>query len=101
MNDKTRQEIEMDFTRAVEQAGELEKLAVDLSKIANSGVASSLLVIKSSWKGSASQSISYEGNKAMNDLYRIADELLRVARNIRETADIVYKAEKSAMKLCF
>lgn len=101
MSYKTKQEIEMDFTRAIDQAAELEKLAVDLSRIANSGVESALLVVKNCWKGSASESMNYEGQKAMTDLYRTADDLMRVARNIRATADIVYKAEKSAMKLCF
>ena len=101
MRCKTRQEIEMEFTRAIDQATELERLAVDLSRIANRGVEPSLLVIRSSWEGGASESISYEGKKAMTDLYRTADNLLRVSRNIRATADIVYRAEKSAMKLCF
>ena len=101
MKYKTRQEIEMDFTRALDQAQELERLAVNLSKIANSGVEPSLLVLKNSWRGSASQSMNLEGNRAMNDMFRIADDLLQVAKNIRTTADIVYNAEMKAMKLCF
>ena len=101
MSQKTRQEIEIDFTRAIDQAAELERLAVDLSRIANSGVDPAMIVIKNSWTGSASQSMPYDTRRAMADIYNAADDLLRVAKNIRTTADIVYKAEKKALKLCF
>ena len=93
---KSKYEIEMDFSRAISQAQELERLAGDLSRIANSGVESALLVLKNSWRGDAGESIELAGKRTTAEIYRTADDLLRVARNIRNTADIVYKAEKSA-----
>ena len=74
---------------------------MDLSLIANSGVESALLVIQNGWRGSASQSMTDAGKNATADIYRTADDLLRVAKNIRATAYIVYKAEKKALKLSF
>ena len=100
MTRKTKYEIEMDFTRAICQAQELERLADDLSRIANSGVETALLVLKNSWRGDAAGSMELAGKKATSEIYRTADDLMRVARNIRSTADLVYRAEKSAVDLC-
>ena len=101
MREKSKYEIEMDFSRAISQAQELEKLADSLSRIANGGYESALLVLKNSWRGEAGESIELAGKRTTADIYRTADDLMRVARNIRSTADIVYKAEKNALKLCF
>ncbi len=101
MNHKTRQEIEMDFTRAIDQAQELEHLALDLSRIASSGVGSAVLVLKNNWRGDAGESMEVSGNRTNADIYRTADDLMRVAKNIRATANIVYNAEKKAVDLCF
>ena len=101
MRQKTKYEIEMDFSRAISQAQELEKLAGNLSRIANGGYEDALLVLKNSWRGDAGQSIELAGRSTTADIYRTADDRLRVAGNIRATADIVYKAEKKAVSLCF
>lgn len=101
MNRKSRQEIEMDFTRAIDQAQELEHLALDLSRIANNGVGAAVLVLKNNWRGDAGESMEVSGKKTTADIYRTADDLMRVAKNIRATADIVYNAEKKAVDLCF
>lgn len=98
---KSKFEIEMDFTRAIDQADELEHLANDLSRIANNGVESALLVLKNSWRGDAGGSMELAGRRTTADIYRTADDLMRVAKSIRQTADIVYKAEIKASNLCF
>ena len=100
MNRKSKYEIEMDFTKAISQAQELERLADDLSRIANSGVGAALLALESSWRGDAAGSMNLAGKKATAEIYRTADDLIRVARNIRSTADLVYRAEKNALDLC-
>ena len=101
MNHKTKNEIEMDFTRAIDQAVELEHLADDLSRIANTGVESALLVLKNSWRGDAGESIELAGKKTKAEIYGTADDLIRVAKKIRTTADIIYRAEKKAADICF
>lgn len=98
---KTKLEIEMDFTRAIDQAIELEHLADDLSRIANNGVESALLVLKNSWRGDAGESMELAGRRTTTDIYRTADDLMRVAKSIRSTADIIYKADLKAADLCF
>ncbi len=96
MKEKSKREIEMDFTKAVNQAQELEALADSLSRIANSGVESALLVLKNNWRGDSGGSIEVAGKKTIAEIYSTADDLLRVAHNIRHTADIVYNAEIAA-----
>ena len=101
MKGKTKNEIEIDFKRAIEQAQELEHLADDLSRAANNGVESALLALKNNWRGDAGGSIELAGRRTISEIYGTADDLMRIARNIRSTADIVYKAEKTAANLCF
>ncbi len=101
LNRKTKQEIEIDYTRACDQASEIERLADDLSRVANSGVEPALLVLKNNWRGDAGGSIELAGRNTSDEIYRTADTLMRVARNIRETAYIVYNAEKAAVEICY
>ncbi len=101
MKGKTKNEIEIDFTRAIEQAQELENLAENLSRVANNGVESALLTLKNNWRGDTGESIELAGRRTISEIYGTADDLMRIARNIRSTADIVYKAEKKAADLCF
>ncbi len=101
MNRKTRNEIEIDFSRAMDQAQELECLAADLSRIANNGVESALLVLKNSWRGDTGESMELAGKRTITEMFSTADDLIRVASTIRKTADIVYKAEKGAMELVY
>ena len=37
------------------------------------------------------------GKRTVEEMFRTADDLIKVARTIRKTADLVYKAEKSAI----
>ena len=101
MKGKTKNEIEIDFTRAIEQAQELENLAENLSRVANNGVESALLTLKNNWRGDTGESIELAGRRTISEIYGTADDLMQIARNIRSTADIVYKAEKKAADLCF
>ena len=101
MEHKTRQQIEIDFSRAMSQAQEIENIADDLSRAANRGAGPALLVLKNSWRGSTGESIELAGSGMNAEIYRTADDLLRIAKSIRSTADIVYRAEKAALSICY
>ena len=101
MRQKTKQEIEIDFKRAIEQAQELEHLAEDLSRVANNEVESALLVLKNNWRGDSGGSIELAGRKTIGEIYGTADDLMQIARNIRSVAEVVYRAEKKAADICF
>ena len=82
MKERTKRQIEMDYTGAM------------------NGVESALLVLKNCWMGDAGGSTELAGEKTVADIYRTADDLIKVANNIRRTADIVYHAEIEAIGLC-
>ncbi len=98
---KSKEEIEIEFSKAIDQATELENLAEDLSRIARGGMESALMILKNNWRGDTGGSIELAGRRTTAEIYSTADDLLRVAKTIRTTADLVYKAEKSAQYLCY
>ncbi len=101
MREKTKYEIEMDYLRAMDQAKELDRLAADLSRIANNGIESAFLILKNNWRGDSNESIELAGRNTTAEIYRTAENLANTARSIRSTANIVYRAEKSALNLIY
>lgn len=101
MSHRTKEEIEIDFSRAICQAQELEEIAGQLSMIANAHIENAIKMLESSWKGENANLIEEKGQVIPTDIYETADDLLKVARNIRSTADIVYRAEKAAVQVCY
>ena len=97
---KTKQEIEIDFLRAINQAEELENIADSLSQIANLHVDNAVKVLKKGWKGENANEYIKRGGELTDDIYETAENLLKIAKSIRTTADIVYKAEKAAANCC-
>ncbi len=96
---RTREEIEADFNRAVSQAQELEEIAGELSRIANTHVANALALLEKSWKGENAALFNSKGKLLTEDMFETADDLIQAARNIRSTADVVYRAEKKSVSL--
>ena len=98
---KDRREIEMDFSRALSQAQELEMLSKELSSIATYHIAEALRVLKTSWQGDNSELFNEKGEVLSTEILETADDLIKVARNISVTAGVIYKAEKQAMQVGF
>lgn len=98
---KTKEEIEIDFSRAISQAQELEQIAQELSNIANAHLEGAFAMLRNSWKGDNQTVFDQKGETITNEMYDTADEMIRVAKSIRTTADIVYRAEKSALAICY
>lgn len=101
MSMKSKAEIEMDFSRAINQAQELEEVAGELTSIATSNVDEMLDLLRGSWKGDNSELFLKSGRLISSDILATADDLMKVARNIRATAGIVYKAEKAALQIIY
>lgn len=93
MRSRSKQEIEIDFSRAVSQAQEIENMANELGAIANSNMDDSMAVLKKCFKGEAGNAMADIGGEIGMGLLRAADDLLSVARNIRQTSKIIYNAE--------
>lgn len=96
---KTKSQIEMDFERAVNQAMELEEISKELSQLASAHVAGAMEMLSFNWKGDNADKFMKNGKLLTGEMLDTADDLIKVAKNIRLTAGIVYNAEKSAMQL--
>ncbi|MFT3984424.1 MAG: hypothetical protein QM697_11000 [Lachnospiraceae bacterium] len=93
---KSKEEIEIDFSRAIAQAQELEEIAKELSQIANAHIAGALEILALSWQGENAERYQGKGMMLKQDMFETADDLIKVAKNIRMTSDLVYRAEKTA-----
>ncbi|HOO26919.1 MAG TPA: hypothetical protein PLU43_00525 [Lachnospiraceae bacterium] len=94
---KSKEEIEIDFSRAIAQAQELEDIAKELSQIASAHIAGALEMLALNWQGENAKQYADKGKILTKDMFETADDLIKVAKNIRLTAGIVYDAEKTAV----
>ena len=72
---KSKEEIEIEFSKAIDQAMELENLAEDLSRIARGGMESALMILKNNWRGDTGGSIELAGRRTTAEIYSTADDL--------------------------
>ena len=94
---KSRQEIEIDFMRAMNQAQELDEIASSMVQLAGEHVDNTMAILKSSFKGDNGAAFCKKGEGLRLELLDAADDLVKVAKSIRQTADIVYRAEKASV----
>lgn len=90
-----REEIEIDFLRAVNQANELNQIANELSQIAKSQMEGAFAMLARSWQGENETQYVAKGQLLTEDILETADDLIKVADNIRVSANFVYQAEKA------
>lgn len=96
---KSKQEIEMNFSRALSQAEELESLSKELSQMATEHVKGAIKMLMFNWQGDNSKLFVEKGEVLTNEMLETADDLIKVAKNITTTANIVYNAESAAFQL--
>lgn len=98
---KTKYQIEMDFERAISQARELEEISKELSLLATAHISGALEMLSQNWKGENGEKYCEQGHQLTGEMLETADDLIKVAKNIKMTAGIVYNAEKTALQLGF
>lgn len=86
--------IEMDFSKAKAQAGELEQVARDLEHLLNNDFHPCLSSITSGWKGSNADNFRSKGITIGEHIKQSANDLREAARTIRQIAKNTYDAEK-------
>lgn len=91
--------IEIDFARAINQAESLEEMAGILSSMAKESFEEALLKVAGIWRGDNADFFRERGVDIIPGILMTADELMRVAGNVRYTAQVVYEAEKRAAGL--
>ncbi len=91
--------IEMNFTRAREQAGQLETAAGQLEKIATGNMEEVLSSIMGNWKGENADVYLGKARKVQKDILSVSKELKNTATAIRHIAQVTYQAEMAALEL--
>lgn len=98
---KSKREIEMNFSRALSQAEELESLSKELNQMATEHIRGAIKMLMCNWQGDNAELFLNKGEAITNEMLETADDLIKVAKNIASTANIVYNAENAALQLGF
>ncbi len=91
--------IEINFKNACDQASQLEQLAQELSRIADSQLSGTLQSVSGSWKGDSAGLFLQKGNSLITQINASAQALRNAASSIRTIARNTYNAEIQALEL--
>lgn len=94
---KSKETIEIEFAKAIGEAQELEDVASALADIGNSIITKDIVMLEKAWKGNNSLALSMKNRTLSEDFFEAAQNLFSVAKSIRKTADLIYRAEKAAI----
>jgi len=96
---KSKESIEIEFAKAINEAQELENIASALTAVANSLITREIITLEKAWKGSNAMALSMKNRTLSADIFETAQNLYSVSKSIKTTAELVYKAEKSALMM--
>ena len=94
-----RDRIEIDFARAMARSEELKEIADEMVALARSDVPDTLLKLAKGFGGENGAAFLKKGAALEPSLLQSAEKILRISQNIRITAEMLYRAEKSAQSL--
>lgn len=96
---KGKTQIQMDFSKAKQDAKKLDNIASRMKTLAKTDVASTISTLTSSWEGDCSKEFAKKEMKVQQDILNSAAELNRVANDIRAIAKRIYDAEMRAYEI--
>lgn len=91
--------IQMDFSEAKRQANSLDEIAQNLRLIVDGTMQESMTHISSNWRGENSKKFIQKQQTVTENIKRRADELERIAEQIRLAAKRIYEAEMEALQV--
>ena len=98
---KTKEEIEIEFSKAMTQAQDLEDVATAMLILANDLNVKEMARLEKSWKGNNGDALTMRWRKLIKDMMDTAQNIEQIAKSIRTTADLIYKAEKAAVMMAY
>ena len=101
MGRKSKEAIEIEFSKAMNQAQELADVAKEMAMLANNLNGRELALLEKAWKGSNADAIGIRWRELITDMIDTARDLENISRSIRATADLIYKAEKAAVMMAY
>ena len=90
-------EIDIHFSRAIQQADELEELSGLICNIGSAKMDTALKQLAKSWKGTSAAEYAGKVNVIKNRMYGCAEILKETSDLIRHTAERIYAAEMAAI----
>ena len=91
--------IEMNLAIANRQAEQLEQMSATLRRLSQQNLNSSIQDIKRNWESESANRFCFKGTCLSNSILASANQLKRIADNIRTVARNTYNAEKRAEKI--
>ncbi|MCR5508496.1 MAG: hypothetical protein K6F34_07405 [Lachnospiraceae bacterium] len=92
-------EIDIEFTRAMDQADELEELSGVICGIGSSKIDQALSLLAQSWRGDNAREYVNRVNMLKDRIYGCAEVLKETSELIRHTAERIYAAEMAAISI--
>lgn len=96
---KTMYTIQMNFQRAKSQADKLERIARDLSRVADNDMSGCMRDVSANWKGENAKIYVNKGYAVAENIRSIASGLNQAAATVRTIAQNTYNAERRALEL--
>lgn len=94
----TRESIQIDFNRAVDQANQIDDVADSLGKLSDTSFAGTLQDISNNWKGDSATAYITKGNALQQKISGTSSNLHNIASTIRTAAKNIYDAELAAIE---
>ncbi|MBR5407556.1 MAG: hypothetical protein IKX95_03510 [Lachnospiraceae bacterium] len=92
-------EIDIQFNRAMQQADELEELSGVICSIGSVKINTALKLLTQSWKGENALEYTGKVNAIRDRMYGCAESLKETSDLIRVTAGRIYAAEMAAIRM--
>jgi len=91
--------IEFNFTRAKQQAAELDSAAGNVRTMANSNIQNCIQGTANAWKGENSIKFIAKGDTIKSKFVSVASGINSVASTVRAIAQNIYNAEMEALRI--
>lgn len=91
--------LEIDFRKAYRQADELDDIARDTRRLADTSLEDGIKSVSANWKGDNSDAFQGKCKEEQTRITTLADDISSVAATIREIARLAEEAEEEARRL--
>lgn len=95
----TQREIQIDFEQAKRQARRIDEIADYLSELSRRQLENSFQSLSRSWKGENASAYLAKGTGLQEDIDGTANDLHKIALDIRTVAKRIYDAEMTALRI--
>ncbi|MBQ9136704.1 MAG: WXG100 family type VII secretion target [Lachnospiraceae bacterium] len=95
----SRWQVTMDFNSAKSKANELDRIAGDLKRLANTDLDGTMTDLSADWKGDNATAYIRKGQNLKEQIQDTVSSLERTADTIRAIAQNIYNAEMEAIRI--